>query len=352
MSKRILKGFVVLALISVLAAASFAAGQQKSGIQVGFKLRGGLNTINGGDFNMMIKGFNNYYPDLNDYYGEDRYKVDWKEMKWLMNFQGEFYLRIMNYFGIGLGFEYITKKNPGTITYNWTRNTRSYYSYYYIDYADSTKDTMTYEHTATVIPITLNLYGFFPLGSMGDIYITLGPGYYLGTFEQDYTIKEDYDDLDNYYYTNGRYWDTWKNKGTYNYQNNYKATSNVVGFHIGAGFNFNLMKGVAFFGEALYRTANFKDWQGDYSYEWTDTYQYGWASTGYMNQTDRDDDQYSGGLWYYDYTSPSTRKTYPRLTFFEDEPDPFSSVKNIRKGEININGIVLAVGIRIYLDLF
>ena len=327
------------------------AAAKKDAIQIGLKLRGGLNTINGGDFNKNIQGRNSYFEDLNDYYGQNRYTTNWKELKSLLNFGGEAVLRIMNNFGIGLGLESLSKKHPGTIVYNYNPTNRRNYSTYYVDLVDSDKETWTYEHTIQVIPLTLSLYGFFPFGKIGEAYVLLGPGFYLGTFQQDYTVNEDYDYVDTYYYNSGKYWDTWKNVGKSQVTNHYETTSNAVGFHFGAGFNVNLMKGVALFGEALYRMATFKDWQGDYSEDSTDSYQSGWASTGYKNTTEKWSDSWKGGIWYYDYKSASTGKTYPWLGSFESEPSVSSTMSNIRKAEFNINGIVLAIGVKIFFDL-
>jgi hypothetical protein len=330
-----------------------------NGIIMGFRLSGGLSNINGGDFNKSIVDTNAYFSEWNAYDHTSYYAVDWKEMKWMPNFSGEVFVRFAKYFGIGLGVEFLSKSNPGKITYAYSEGpTRYSYTGYYYLYNFTENATWNYAQSMKVIPITLNFYVFFPVGRSGDFYVKAGPGYYLGTFE----TTENYGDLwegrDVYYYNSGTiYPPHWYAKDDYSSTSYYKATCNAIGFHFGAGFDFDLGSGIALFGEALYRMVKFDNWQGNATYDDTDKYKSGWynnSSDELTTVTSTYSDKWTGKAWYYEnYSSYLTTKYYGSYGLFStgDEPTNGTYVKNVRPAEFNINGFAFRVGIKIGFNL-
>jgi hypothetical protein len=332
---------------------------KSGGIQLGFNLGGGMNNINGGDFNQAIRDYNSYYNDINEYYDKTYYTVDWKELKWATSFRGEIFARFGKYFWVGFGVEFMKKTNPGTILYNSDYSQRYQYSSYYDDYSYTDDQTATWSKSISVIPLTLSLYGFFPLNEKSDVYVNVGPGYYLGTAENTQNFQETYIEKNVYYYNSGTIWPPhYYYKELYTYNSLSKATCNTIGFHFGAGFNYKLTPMITLYGEALYRMANFTDWEGTSSYDDTLQKNSGWVTNpdgpGPNNSTTTSSDSWTGRVWYYEiYDSDLTTKYYGRYGLYEpgNEPESGSYVKNPRPAEFNINGFSFRVGIKILFNL-
>lgn len=333
---------------------------KSGGVQLGFNLGGGMSNINGGDFNQAIRGWNSLYTDLNDYYDKTYYTVDWKELKWLTNFRGEIFARIGKYFGVGLGVEFMKKSNPGTIVYNYDNTQKFQWTTYYTNVVIADDQTSTWDQSISVIPLTLNLYGYFPLSDKIDLFANLGPGYYLGTAETTRKIDETYIEKGTDYYNNGNlYPPHYYDKQIYNYNYQGKVTCNAIGFHFGAGLNYKLTSLITLYGEAFYRTAKFDEWEGTGSYD--STLKRNWGSVtnpdgpGPNNSTTTSDDTWTGKVWYYDYhDSDLNTKLYGRYFLYEpgDEPDTSASIKNVRPASFNINGFSFRAGIKIGFNLF
>jgi len=333
-----------------------AYAPQKNGIKLGFSLSGGLGMINGGDFNAYIRDTNAYYTGINDYYDADYYTVDWKEMKSMTNFRGEVFARFGKNFGVGLGVEYIKKSNPGNLAYDDEGLETYDFSWYYIDLSWYDHETWVWDQTLSVIPITLNLYYYIPVGQMGEAYINVGPGYYLGTLKSNLDYSGEWGYYDEYHWADGDLWPPHYKSDSVESENDYlDATCNTIGFHFGAGFNFNLGNNIALFGEALYRLANFKEWKGNAGYDYNYERNYGWWSgsawTSHYVYESESDDTWDGDLWYYDWHSSTLDEDFAEVGLYEEEPDESSYVQNVRHAEININGFAFRVGVKFFFDL-
>ncbi|MBN1938167.1 MAG: hypothetical protein JW843_01175 [Candidatus Aminicenantes bacterium] len=329
-------------------------------ITFGFSLSGGMSNINGGDFNEYIVSQNNWYYDMNDYFGEDVFAVDWKEMKWMSQFGGELFARFGKHFGLGLGVEYIKKSNPGSIDASMSDSETDYSpSGYYIVYDNFMSQGVTISQTLSAVPITLSFYGFLPLGPRAEAYVKAGVGYYLGKLTSDWTITFNSEYSQVYYWDSGTlyppHWFEFA-EGTDVYLT--ETTCNTLGFHFGAGFNFNVSNNIALFGEAFYRMANFKDWQGTETWDWDYQEHWGWSNSASPDPgdlpgsfTDSASDDYSGKLWSFediwDYLDTGTYLSYG-LYEAGDEPDENAWTKNVRPTEINLNGFTFKAGIKIF----
>jgi len=102
-----------------------------------------------------------------------------------------------------------------------------------------------------------------------------------------------------------------------------------LGFHAGAGLEFNIAPKIAIFIEGKGRYCKLKSWEGDS----TQTFSNGWTESE------------SGTMWYYEAQNLYTGKWYSKW-YLGDKPSGFN-IRNIRKFAINLTGISLRTGIRI-----
>jgi len=325
-----------------------------AGPRFDFSLGGGLGNINGDDYNAWVRDTGAYYKDLDEAYAgatgySDKFTSDWAEMKWLMNLKGDLIYRINSRFGVGLGFEFMSKSNTGVLNEvfkdtNYRVNNSA--TTYYLetgtwDYTSDLKDSLR------VIPITLSAYGFLPVGRAGEVFAFAGLGYYMGKLKLEETYTETYDDVDLYYTNGGVQYDTRKNQGQYVDVYTQDLTSNGIGFHFGGGFSYSITPMIQVFGEALYRIATLKNWTGSVTDDWTDEYYYGYQTTGYNNYSDSGSDKFTGTFYRYSYSSAATGKDYTRLGSYEGAPEETDTNTNFVKAVINLNGIAVRLGIRI-----
>ncbi len=345
----------VLAVIVGLAAGaalSFAGPD----VRFGFSLSGGLGHIDGGDLNRHIRDENQWIVDYEDYVHENLYDIDWKEMSWLPKFGGEIMVRIGRYFGLGAGVEFLKKTNPGTIDYAFTdSSTVDYGGWYYLLNENTHQSTTSITQTLTVVPVTLSVYGFLPLGPGAEAYVKLGGGYYLGKLASDWVLdSEDISNHNYYWYSGPPFPPHYHTVITGTETEAYEATCNTFGVHFGAGFDFNVSRNIAFFAEAFYRMANFTEWEG--SLDWTVDYLSEWGETDSTEPIDLPESDtmsasggFNGGLWYSEYFwNELATGLYGQIGLFENKPQEGYTVKNSRPAEINLNGFAFKVGIRIF----
>jgi len=353
MKKILGRGLAILALTAGLAGGSLAA----SDVRFGFSFSGGMAHIDGGDFNRYIRDQNAWVTESNDYWGDESHTIDWKEMKWLPKFGGELTLRFGRYLGIGLGAEYIKKTNPGTFGYAYEDSFIDYFSTYYEVFSENYSSQTTVSQTLTVVPITLSLYGFLPIGSRAEAYVKIGGGYYLGKLKSETSDEAEnvYGDIN--YWNNGTpYPPHFHMVLTGNGTETWEATCNAFGAHFGAGFNFEVSNNLALFAEAFYRMANFKEWTGSGAQDYT--IRQTWGETNSIDPTNLPfsdtmsyHDNFNGQLWSYDDIWDSLRTgTYLQFGMYEngDEPEENDWTENVRPTEINLNGFAFKVGVRIF----
>jgi len=263
------------------------------GIEFGVKLHGGLSYLLAGDINDALQGTTDYWDDLTyvDVDGEV------KPLHMGFDFGGEVIINFMPQIGIGLGVGYIQASSNSTIEDTWSG----------LAYED------TFNPKVTAIPLTLGVYFGLPMGDTMSVIANAGIGYYLGTFSWNYSYESEYDD----------------------YEENWEAKSNAIGFHGGLGIEVNLSPSMALVVEGFGRYAKLKGLTGDYT--WEESY-FGFSSQGSIKDAT---------LWYYEWRSSSTGKWYPTIAFGQDEPQSTSSRRNIREGEVDLTGFSLRVGIKI-----
>ena len=314
-------------------------------------LSGGMNNINGGDLNGAIRDYKELIKDLNDYYYGTDHSADWKELSWIQNFKGEVLFNLSPNFSIGLGFEYLTKKNKGTITFSEDNSDTIYENGYYYTYSriDNYSEEPSYKLVA--IPVTLNIYYFMPFSKKVEAFFVGGIGYYFGTLTYDNPYQSDIDYKEDYYSAaDDTYLFSWVEDDLDEGTGTYKATCNTIGFHGGMGVDIKLSSNISLVAEGIYRYVKFNDWEGSWSDEWTYDDRWGWSDAveGYDEASGSASDEWSGKIWYYDeYENSDIGKWYKKMELPDRDPMPLEGkIKNVRQAEINLNGFSLRIGIK------
>ncbi len=262
------------------------------GIGFSLKVYGGMNYARIGDINEALQGTTDYYKDLPNVDIEE----DLGPVHWGLDFGGELVINFTPRVGIGLGGGYIQVSRETVIDVIWEGSP-------YKDTADP---------KATIIPLTFSVHLGLPLGNIISLALNAGAGYYLGTIQWHYSWDSEYHD----------------------YEENWKAKSNTIGFQGGLGLEFNLSRNMALLVEGFGRYAKLKSLQGDYTWK-RDFFGH---EEGIIEKAT---------LWYYDWRSSDTGKEYPRVQFDDNVPIETPFQRNIREGEVDLTSFSVRLGIKI-----
>jgi len=359
MRKRIFSGIFIAAVIFNLAAVAADAGiasdeaapGAEKWFRLGFSFSGGWNRIEGGDFNRSIRDENRWVADANSADGDFDYTMYWKQMKIMPDWKGEVFARFGRHLGLGLGLEYLRKINTGTrgleVGYSETETYEGLIATYSMDAALNDR----YPQALTIVPITLNIYGYLPLGRRGEAYVTAGPGLYLGHLrlaaETEMSIESNFD----LFTADGNEQIQFVHQKIEATQNHIqKATGRAVGFQIGAGFSYALTGNLSLFGEALYRRANIKNWKGSGAID--TVLRATQSATGHepIVRESAEHEDWEGDLWSYEYSDYDSGAWYSAYGVLEEKPAS-EAYRNIRKAEINVNGPTVRFGVRVSFGL-
>jgi opacity protein-like surface antigen len=242
----------------------------------------------------VTEGLNEQLNDLANLAGASS-SGEIKNPKWGFEFEGELIYNITERWGIGLGVGYI--KN-------------SLESGAELQIGSYAGITFEWEPGYKVIPIMLNGYYNFPVGSKMKAYVKGGVGYYFGTL--DYYIRQENS------LVGITVWE--ENEGS--------ATDSGLGFQGGLGFEYNLSDSVALIVEGAGRYCKLKNWDVEN-----------------VNRTALGTDTERGTFWYVEQFEGDLGQYYPSLELSDDEPsDP--DFRSVRKMEIGLSGIVFKLGVK------
>ncbi len=255
--------------------------------QVAFKLNGGMAYISGNDLNNGIQGFNDWLAaNATDATGQR------KKLTTGMNFGGEILYNLTENSAIGLGINYFKISRNNEVSYTIPPG-----------WPGSIKE----KPEIKVIPITLNFYYFFPVSSTINLYIKIGGGYYLTTF--------DYEQYSSSIFGEGT--DT------------LHVSKGVVGFQGGAGIEIPLASSISFIVEGSGRYATISELVGD----WTS------RGTSILGSWDKSG---TGALWYGKDTLNGV--SYPWIAVNPTAP---GWLENPAVASLNISGFTASAGIKI-----
>jgi len=316
---------------------------------VSIYLSGGLSNILGGDLNGMIKDWNEAYEDYDEFFTTSSFSADWKQFRLIQNLKGEILFNLSPSFSIGLGVEYLTKKNKGALTFSNEDMGTVYEAGYFYDAFFEENDNWEPEHKLTAIPVSLNAYLFIPVASQAELFITGGVSYYFGKLEYNEAYQYDLDLQADYYLDDGTYlytleYDNYSEEGTIIYE----AESKKIGFQAGIGFDVMLHSNISLVVEGNYRYVNFNDWNGNGEEEWSWNEQWKWSDEVDIHfDNDSGSESWNQKIWYWEFDDSDTEKQYKRIFLLDEKPVANTEIKNVRQAEINLNGFSLRAGIKI-----
>ncbi|MFO7979677.1 MAG: hypothetical protein R6V00_02450 [Candidatus Aminicenantes bacterium] len=274
---------------------------QTNKIEFGLRIMGGGFLLMQNDINDHIQGMNDSINDFAGLIPDVSVDSEFKQVNMGMDFSGELLIHFMPQFSIGIGAGYISAGKESTA--ELSDNTGEY-------------QDMTLDPRVSAIPITLSFYYGIPVGSMIDVVLNAGAGYYLGTINYDMILE--YGDPGSSF----EEIDTWS------------AQSNTLGFLGGIDFEFGFSSNMVFVLGARGRYVKFTDLTGDLEWEYSSS----WGASG--SGTDKDQTLWFGNQEMF------TGKEYPQLTLSDSKPTG-SNWSDVRKAEISLSGIIFQAGIKV-----
>jgi hypothetical protein len=266
-------------------------GQNSRGIRLSahglsLKLYGGVSEIAGGDLN---KGLEGLIDVLNVPHGI-AVTGKYDPVHFGLDFGGELIFNLTSRLGIGLGIGYIQAHQESTIEI--------------ADSEDYTEPTHFYTRIlrprVEAIPLTLGLLYDVWTGGRFNLEVSSGIGLYLGKVGLD---------------------DSWTEKGSsLSGQTTWEGTSQAIGFHVGLGMELYLSQRTSFLVDVLGRYGRLRNIKGDL-----------------MENGATTKDAF---LWYCE------QGAYP-LIIIDDSPPPAWRYGSIRKGEVDLSGVSVRVGVKI-----
>lgn len=262
-------------------------------MKLGFKLGGGAGLLfnGGGDIEKVRLGREAWTAD----WGTEGYdsSFTWNKAPFAGNFNFDVILGFGRNFGVSLGFGYLSLGSKGDYSLNYQDSGSPWWGTWYQDI----KNEYTHDFKTSAFAIPVNFYFFMPMGGM-TFYGFGGLGFYMGRFSHDYT----YDFNDKYYDTSWYYIDITDWTIKYNDTIAETAKANALGFQGGAGLKINFSRAVGIAFEMFGRFVNFKNWTGDYNYDWSFSEKVSVETYGQIyNVSASGSGSESGSLWFYEY---------------------------------------------------
>jgi opacity protein-like surface antigen len=289
------KGQIIVCASILCVFLMFGTGMaQETAKKFTLKLSGGYGSVSGGDLTTIADGLNELLVDIARVAGATT-SGEIESAKWGPEFEGEFVYNITDRFGVGLGVGYIRKSIEKKAE---------------LQVGTLARVSFEWKPVYKVVPITLSGYYTLPVASKMNAFFKAGIGYYFATW--DYKIREENELFGITVWS--------ENEGT--------AKDNGFGFHGGLGIEYSISGSVALFVEGTGRYVNLKDWDVD------NLYQDAFGS-------ERD----TGTFWYLEEFEEATGKYYPSLELGDEEPSG-PGIKNARKAEISLSGVVFKLGVK------
>ena len=252
------------------------------------KLYGGISGIAGGDLN---KGLEGLIDILNVPHGI-AVTGKYNPVRFGPDFGGELIFSLTSRLGIGLGIGYLQARKESTIEIADSENPAEPTHFY----------TWILRPRVEAVPLTLGVLYDIWKGRRFNLEVSSGIGLYLGKVGLG---------------------DSWTEKGSsLSNQTTWEGTSQAIGFHVGLGMEISFSQSTSLIVDVLGRYGKLKNIKGDL------------IGNG---ATTKD-----AVLWFCE------QGAYP-LIIIDDSPPPAWRYSSIRKGEVDLSGVSVRVGVKIHL---
>lgn len=303
----------IISLVTVSLLLTLTGLGQAKGLKnlLTLRLSGAYGISDGGDFNTFFGELKETLTVL-DRLGIMSQEGTLEKIKWGYEFEGEIIWNVHKNVGIGVGAGYITRGKESSL------DILSYF-----DYLFPQTVSIIFNPKFNVYPIKLSAHLHFPIGPRWNFFFNGGVGYYLGRFNYDITAEVPREFIDSGY----------TGMDLVDCQSKFK--DNVVGFHGGVGFEFNVSRNIWYFMEGTARYVKFKNLEGDVEI---------------LDSEQLLSESASGPLWFSRYPlglypSDDLGGSVPFLTVSDTEP--YGELLDKRKAIFDLSGVAIRVGILI-----
>jgi len=259
--------------------------------EVNFSLRfaGGMNYSFLTDLNDGVKGLNNFWHDFLSSLG---YSIEGKIKPVHLGFNlgSDFIINLNPHIGIGLGIKYIHTSKEGKI-----------------NFTNGSKGSWTAKPTVRAIPLEMSVFLFFPATERTTFTLNIGTGFYIVKLNYNWRFEE----------KSGEWTEIIG-----------EAKGNCFGLHGGIGFEYNILKNLAFIFEIQGRYAKAGGLEGSEEFK----EHIGWS---YKEE---------GKLYYWKEKSGKGKYTF--MAIRKNLPSG-PAIMDGREAKINLSGINIIAGIRI-----
>jgi opacity protein-like surface antigen len=303
---------------------------------------GAANLHNGtGDpetFRQQIEGL---YGSLLNGFLAPSYKAvfHWPERPYVPDFALDLMMRINDRMAIALGSGYFWNSSRGDYSFDYSHARPN---------GSLEEDSASYaqKFRIGVVPITLNLYFFQPVGGF-DVFAYGGLGYYFGRLTHDYSV------IASLMNTTG----SAANPSSQTIFDetltvSEKAHAGALGLQGGAGIEFELARGLTLGAEVYDRFLNFKNWQGDSTaIDQTRDRRYSSSRGWYRDDQRTSQGQDTGTMWYGLDRDPWLGLISDILYVGDSRQPNDSSEFRKRSASVNLSTVGLKIGLRFQFDL-
>ena len=253
------------------------------------RFTGGINYSLLTDLNDGIEGLNNFWHDFLTLLG---YSIEGKvkPVHLGLNLGSDFIINLNPRIGVGLGIKYIHTSKKGKI-----------------NFTNGSEGSWTIKPDIKAIPLELSLFLLFPATEKANFTLNIGTGFY--------TVRLNYN------------WKFEEKSGEWT-EITGEAKGNCFGFHGGAGFEYNILKNLAFIFEIQGRYAKTGTLEGSEEFK---------ENTGWSYKEE-------GKLYY--WKEKSERGKYTFVAIRKNLPSG-PAISNGREAKINLSGVNIIAGIKI-----
>ncbi len=290
------------------------AGTNDHPLKFSIRLSGEAGFISVGDINTGLRTFNN-----NPAFKEIRKtNSTWVSLEGNIetlnglyaNSEAEVRIDFLRKFGLGIAVSgaKINRRNE-----SFLRLIQNYDPYFYIYEYSYEPEIMT------SAPYKVTLYYYWRQGDKASIYFNGGVGYYKGKMSEQFDLRT-YDNPLTFEDWTKRHWETeWKS---------------TMGFHVGAGLELRMGRNLRIFAEFHGRYARISNFRAIQQNE---------TSYPFYEET-------TGWLYYFTKENLLVGVRHADLTVWEVPPEgSIELIADVRKARLDISGISLKVGVRLFL---